>query len=77
MTEEEARVVIDLDDVEAVIAAELESWFAPTFWSGPGCAAADGKMLASILRSAIESLPDSKGIDPEGRKTPAVRLLIV
>lgn len=70
---EAGEMIVNLDQAEAIIAEELESWFAPTFWSGPGCAAADGQTLASVLRRTIESLPCSREIDPKGRKTPAGR----
>ncbi len=65
MTEAEAKdIAVNLDDVQAIMASELEDWFAPGFWSGPGCAEADGAMVARMLRKAILSLPSSKSIGP-------------
>jgi hypothetical protein len=58
------EIVVNLDEVQSIIASELEDWFAPGFWSGPGCAEADSAMVARLLRKAIASLPSPKSIGP-------------
>ena len=65
MTErEDKQIAVNLDDVQAIMASELEDWFAADILSGPGCAEADSAMVARFLRKAIASLPSSRSIGP-------------